>query len=164
MLWEISSVWSETGDCIFVHFLLQNLYLDYHLKKKNKMCLWNTNAPAMGNFSKTVTLIFDLDPDRWLRTWHQQKRSCNKVYSCEIWKTVCPRSIDGGGGIKIKSIGAMLCERWGFETSVKRYRFRPARAKCKGCMSRNCADCVSWHESTLFCRCIKSSFLRAYPI
>ena len=37
----------------------------------NKMCLWNTNAPAIAIFSKTVTLIFDLD--RWPLTLYQQK-------------------------------------------------------------------------------------------
>ena len=39
----------------------------------NKMCLWNTNAPATTIFLKTVTLIFDFDLDRWPWLWHLRK-------------------------------------------------------------------------------------------
>ena len=42
------------------------------------MCLWNTNAPI---FSKTVTLIFDLDLDRWPWLWVLPQE-----YICETWK------------------------------------------------------------------------------
>ena len=48
--------------------------------KTNKICLWSTNAPATAIFSKTVTLITDLNLDRWPWLWYLRKFLSQGIY------------------------------------------------------------------------------------
>ena len=55
------------GSIIFWHW---QLVQSGQFALMNKLCLWNTYAPAVAIFSKTVTLIFDPDHDRWPWLWY----------------------------------------------------------------------------------------------
>ena len=60
------------------------ILVDWWVSCFKKKCVCETRMPPQWPFFLMVTLVFDLDLDRWPCTWYQQKRSCHKVYSCEI--------------------------------------------------------------------------------